>query len=191
VPFRDLIDELNFGFMGVLEARKNKFIFLSDTLYMNLADSGALAGPLFSSAHADFKLFIFDPEVGYRLAGGEAASLDVLGGIRYWHLRTRLEFRPGLLPGTEVERSKNWVDAVGGLRGRAHLSPRWFLVGKGDLGGGGSDFTYQLFGGIGANVGSRASLILGYRHLKADYDADGFLFDMAIKGPVLGFSIRF
>ena len=191
VPFSKVIDQVNFGFMGTFEAHKNKFTLLADLLYMDLGDSQANAGPLFSSAEANFKEFILDPEVGYRLAETKGASLDVVGGIRYWHARMRLELHPGVLPGTEVEGSRNWMDAVGGLRGRAHLSPRWFVTGKADFGGGGSDFTFQFFGAIGANVGKRASLIVGYRYLKVDYDAEGFLFDMAMKGPLFGLGFRF
>ena len=189
--FSDIIKDLNFGFMAVLEARKNRFIFLNDLVYMNLADSQDLSGPLFSSVKTDLKAFILDPEVGYRLVESDGGSLDVLGGIRYWHLSTRLEFRPGLLAAREVDGSRNWVDAVAGLRGKAQLSPRWFLTGKADVGGGGSHLTFQLFGGIGANVGKRAALVFGYRYLDVDYDKDGFIFDMAIKGPILGFSFRF
>ena len=190
----DIISNLNFAFMGAFEARKNKFVLLTDILYVNLADSNARPGPLFSSAHTDFKAFILDPEVGYRLAEKQGASLDVLAGIRFWHLSTRLELRPGVLPATQLDGSKNWVDPVFGLRGKIPLSPRFFLTAKGDLGGFGvgSHFTWQLFGGLGINVGKRAALVLGYRNLDVDYsDNNGFLFDMAIRGPMLGFGFKF
>jgi hypothetical protein len=189
--FVDIIDEVNFGFMGAFEARKNRFIFLTDLMYLNLSDGSATPGPLFSSVKVDFKAFILDPEVGYRLLEGEGGSIDAVVGFRYWHLRTRLEFRAGILPDTEVTRTKNWADVVGGLRGRAKLSEKWFLTGKGDVGGGGSDITYQLFGGVGFNLCEKGSLVLGYRYLKVDYDNDDFLFDMSLKGPMLGFTFRF
>jgi len=58
-------------------------------------------------------------------------------------------------------------------------------------GGGGSQFTYQLFGGIGFQLTRHFSLTGGYRHLKVDYDKDGFLFDVALHGPVFGMGIKF
>ncbi|HSE99208.1 MAG TPA: hypothetical protein VLD57_13145 [Blastocatellia bacterium] len=189
--FSDIIDEVNFGFMGTFEARKNKFMFLTDMLYINLSDSEATPGPLFSSVKADFKVFILDPEVGYRVAEKNGASLDLLGGLRYWHVNLRLDFREGVLPAVEAERSKNWVDAVGGLRVRAPLSERWFVVGKVDLGGGGSDFTYQFVGAVGVDVAKSVSLLFGYRYLSVDYDKDDFLFDMSLKGPIIGARFRF
>jgi hypothetical protein len=129
--------------------------------------------------------------VGYNLARREGAALDVVGGIRYWHLSVELDFSAGTLPAAGASGSRNWVDAVVGLRGKAHLSPRWFVVGKGDFGGGGSNFTYQLFGGVGAQICKSVSLVVGYRDLDVDYDRSGFKFDMAIKGPVLGVGIKF
>jgi hypothetical protein len=184
---------LNFGFMGTFEARKNKFVILTDLQFSNLGTDRPSPGPFFSGAEADFRTFILDTEAGYRILDNpeKGAFVDVLGGIRYWHLRTDLTFNAGLLPGVTATRSRGWVDGVAGLRGRAHLSPRWFVTGKGDLGGGGSNFTYQLFGGVGVLVGKRYALIGGYRYLDVDYNKDNFLFDMALHGPVFGFGIKF
>ena len=185
--------DLNFGFMSTFEARRNRFVILTDLQYSNLGSSNSTPGPLFSGTESDFKTFILDPEVGYRILQNpeKGASLDVLGGVRYWHLKTDLTFNPGLLAGVTITRSRDWVDGVAGLRGRAQLSPRWFITGKGDLGGGGSNFTYQLFGGAGFLVGSRYALIGGYRYLNVNYNKDDFLFDMALHGPILGFGIKF
>src|SRR6266550_7698579 len=58
--------ELNFGFMGTFEARKNKFIILTDLQYSDLATEKGNPGPLFSSTRASFKTFVLDPEIGYR-----------------------------------------------------------------------------------------------------------------------------
>src|SRR5262249_49610204 len=60
---------LNFGFMSTFEARKDRFVLLTDLQYSNLGTDRPTPGPLFSSATADFKTFVLDPEVGYRIAG--------------------------------------------------------------------------------------------------------------------------
>jgi hypothetical protein len=184
--------ELNFGFMATFEARKNKFVFLTDLQYSDLSTEKGNPGPLFSSTRASFKTFVLDPEVGYRILDNEkGAFVDVLGGIRYWHVNGNIAFRAGILPAAEASRSRSWVDGVVGLRGKAALSERWFVAGKADLGGGGSNFTYQLFGGVGLNVGERLALIGGYRDLNVNYNKDGFLFDMSLHGPVVGLGIKF
>jgi hypothetical protein len=184
--------EINFGVMGTFEARKDKLIFLTDLQYSDLASEKGNPGPFFSSTRASFKTFVLDPEIGYRLLdNGKGATIDVLGGIRVWHLNANLAFRAGILPAVEVSRSRGWVDGVVGLRGKAALSQRWFVTGKADLGGGGSKFTYQLFGGVGVNVGKRFAFVGGYRDLNVNYDKDGFLFDMSLHGPIFGVGMKF
>ena len=185
--------DLNFGFMATFAARKNRFIILTDLQYSNLGTDRVTPGPLFSSARADFKTFVLDPEVGYRLVDNpeKNASIDVLGGIRYWHLKTDLTLNPGLLSAVTASRSRAWVDAVAGLRANTDITKRIFLTGKTDLGGGGSHFTYQLFGAVGLHMGKHFSLIGGYRHLSVNYNRDGFLFDTVLAGPVFGLAIRF
>ena len=61
-----------------------------------------------------------------------------------------------------------------------------FLLGKADIGGGGSKFSYQLFGGFGFRVLPKFALVGGYRSLSVNYDKDNFLFDTTLSGPVLG-----
>jgi hypothetical protein len=191
--FRDVFDALNFAFMGTFEARKGKFISLTDLEYVSVSDEKATPGPLFSTVDAGFKTFIFDQEVGYRLLENpeKGASLDVLGGARVWHVSTDFEFGAGILPATRIQASRNWVDAVGGLRGKMALSQKMFLTGKFDLGGGGSKFTWQVFGGAGYNLNPRIALIFGYRVLDVDYDKNNFVYDMNQRGPILGVGFKF
>lgn len=185
--------DLNFGFMGTFEARKNKFVILTDFQYSNIGAERATPGPLFSNARAEFKTLVLDPEVGYRIVENreKGAFVDVLGGIRYWHLESELTFDTGLLTAVTRTNSRGWVDGVAGVRARTHLWKRVFVLGKVDLGGGGSNFTYQLFGGAGVLVGKRYALIAGYRDLDVNYNKDGLLFDNALHGPVFGFRIGF
>lgn len=191
--FSDIFHSLNFAFMAVFEARKDKFVVITDLEYVSLEDDRATPGPLFSDVNARIKTFIFDPEVGYRLFEDpeKGAFVDVVGGARIWHISTDFTFGPGILPGTQVDASRTWVDGVGGLRGKAALSEKVFLTGKFDLGGGGSKFTYQLFGGGGYNVTQNIALILGYRVLDVNYDRNNFVYDINQRGPIVGVGFKF
>src|SRR5687768_2439908 len=191
--FRDVFDALNFAFMGTFEARKGKFISLTDLEYVSVSDEKATPGPMFSTVDAGFKVFIFDQEVGYRVLENpeKGASLDFLGGARVWRVKTDFEFGAGILPATRIEASRSWVDAVGGLRGKMALSQKMFLTGKFDLGGGGSQFTWQVFGGAGYNLSPKIALIFGYRVLDVDYDQNNFVYDMNQRGPIVGLGFRF
>ena len=77
-------------------------------------------------------------------------------------MKTDLQFVAGILPAARIEASRSWVDAVGGLRGKMALSEKLFLTGKFDLGGGGSKFTWQVFGGGGYNINPKFALTFGY-----------------------------
>ena len=189
--FGDIFDKLNFGFMAALEARKNRFGLFTDLLYLKVSAENATPGALFSSVKLTQKVFMLEEAVAYRLYEKNGSSVDAMAGIRFWHLNTRLLFTPGISPEVEADRSKNWVDGLAGLRGRAYVSKSIFVFGRGDVGGGGSDLTYQLIGGGGLTFRERFSFLLAYRYLHVNYDRDNFLFDIGIKGPAIGFGIKF
>lgn len=191
--FGDIFDSLKFALMGTFEARKGKLVFLTDLEYVSIEDDKATPGPLFSNVNAKFKTFIFDPEVGYRIFhdADNGAFVDVLGGIRVTHVSTDLDFGAGILPAINVQGSRTWVDAVGGLRGNAPLSKKIFVTGKFDLGGGGSNFTYQVFGGAGYSINEKVALIFGYRVLDVNYNKDNFIYDMNQRGPIMGLGFKF
>ena len=127
------------------------------------------------------------------LAAGRAGTLDIIGGIRVWHLETDLDFGAGILSARTLSESRNWVDPVIGSRFTANLSPKIFLFGKGDIGGfgAGSEFTWQVLGGGGYRLNERYSLLLGYRYMSVDYRKDNFIFDVNMLGLFTGVNIRF
>ena len=192
--FSDIIDELNFGALVAFEAKWDKWKFLTDTVYLNLSDDRTTPGPLFSGFQATSKTFILDPELGYTIAGNEAAALDVMGGFRLWHLDNSIELREGDQR-VRASNTHTWADPVVGMRLKASLSRAVFVTAKADVGGFGigSDLTYQLFGGLGLNLGSSLTTVIGYRHLYVDYrrTSNDFVFDAALSGLVMGFGFRF
>jgi hypothetical protein len=190
--FRNILDHLHFALMGFADVTwNNKVVVLSDVLYTDIRGERATPGPLFSSVSPNQKLFLFTPETGYRMLDSGRASVDVVGGIRYWHLKTELAFQSGLLPGTTVREGRGWVDGIVGFRGTAYLPRHWWVTGYADAGGGGSNFTYQILGLGGVDIHQRYALAFGYRYLNVDYDRNHFLFDVAMKGPLLGFAFKF
>jgi len=190
--FVNVLDHLHFAFMNLVDASwNNKFVVLTDLIYTDVRGHDATPGPLFSSVKPNQKLFLLTPDAGYRILDTSRTSVDVVGGIRYWHLKTDLQFQPGRLPGIEVKEGRSWVDGIFGLRGKTYLSANWWVTGYGDVGGGGSNLTYQIFGTASVDIHRHYALAFGYRYLKVDYDKDRFLFDTAMKGPLFGFTFKF
>ena len=187
----DLLSHFQFGFMGGFEAHRKKLIFPSDLMYISLDDSKDLSGPAYATASAGSKMFLFSPQAGYRLIQKKGMSVDALAGIRYWHTSSTLQFTPSQLPAIERNDSKDWVDAIAGVRAQVQLSKRFSLLGRADIGGGGSDLTYQLLGGVDIAATEKISVLVGYRYLFVNYDKDGFLFDGALHGIPMGVAFRF
>jgi len=191
--FRDIFKNLNFAAMGSFEARKGKWSFVGDAMYMSLSGQRVTPSPFFSDIDVEVKEIILDPVVAYRVMNLERGHIDLLGGARIWHVKTHLTFQPRILPLVDVEGSKNWVDPIVGARGVASVSPRVFLFGRFDMGGFGinSDFTGQAFGGVGYQWKPRVALIGGYRYLRVDYVNEGFIFKTAMSGLNVGAKFNF
>ena len=182
-------DNFAIGFMVAVDARKGRFVILNDMIWANLTSEKDTVGPLYSTTKVGTKLFIIDPEAGYRFVNSEKGSIDVLGGVRVWSVEASLNATTGVLPGFDVAQRKTWAAPVIGVRGVANVTPRFFLAGKFDIGGAGigADLTTQLYGAAGYKFTKHFALLGGYRWLQVDYDdEEGFLFDTTMSGVMIG-----
>jgi hypothetical protein len=193
--FGDIWSDLTFAAMGTFQGRWNRWVLLTDGLFINLSTDRTREGSvLSSSAEAKVKLFIFDPEFGYQVLRKDGVELNVLGGGRLWSLKNDLRFAGTVIGPINVEHRRTWIDPVVGAQFRADLPHNLYVTAKGDIGGfhAAADTDWQAFGGVGVRFNDRVSGIVGYRHLGIDYSSNnGFLFDTALKGLVLAVGIRF
>jgi len=201
VSFSDLLDNLEMGFMGLFTAQKGPWTLGLEAVYMELESGGDfdITGPG-GIIHTDGKLdvtssmFIAQGSVGYRLLD-DATKLDVIGGLRYTKLDVDLEVRRYSPPPFSGKRSedgsKEWVDAVVGLRVQHPLTDNLTLLGYADVGGGGSDLTYQAIAGVNWEFAEDYTAKLGYRLMYWDYEDDGVVWDVTASGLYLGLGIRF
>jgi opacity protein-like surface antigen len=178
VPFSDIWDNLDVGILGRFEARRNRVGFWADTTYIKLGVSVAGDRPILGQLglKSDVRSVLSEGIVFYRVTTGGSrggAWLDVLGGVRYVGTTSQLK---GKLPdGTDLSSTKqtiDWVDGLVGARFHVPLGSRLGLHGRGDVAGLGSDFSWNLLGGVDVALGERWALGAGYRHLDVDYDKD-------------------
>jgi hypothetical protein len=188
----DVLDHLHLAGMGTFEVRGEKWRFLADTLYVNLRGQKGIPDPGATSVEVSPRTFFFDPEFGYAVFRHETVDIDVMAGIRTWHLKNELQFTQG---GGQLtfEHSKGWTDPIVGLRFNSDFAKHWFATGKADIGGfsAAARLDWQAFGGLGYKLNDTIVVTGGYRYLSVDYSNEGFTFDTAMKGVIVGIGFRF
>jgi hypothetical protein len=184
VSFTEGAEDFEFGFAGLLEIRRHPWVLRTDFFYVSLSDEQATsAGNTLTVGQDELMLH---PEVGYTLLARPWGGVDGLIGARYWNLGVDLSG-----PSQGVSADRNWVDGTVGANFHYQPGEKWRFVAKADLGAGGSDLTWQLYGGAGYNLGRCCALVAAWRHLDVDYDKDAFLYDVQLSGPTVGVTLRF
>ena len=185
----DVLENLSAVFTVHFEAQKRDWTFFTEYQYVDLDPSVEIASV--ANADIDFQNQLGEVGVAYRVATFGINDLEVLGGARYTRqdLKVNLSFGPVLVDVTET-----WWDGFIGLRIFTHISDNWTFIGRGDIGGGGSDFLWNLVGMFDYQFKDWGSVFFGYRWLDYDYDSgsglDRYAFDALQQGPLLGLSFH-
>jgi hypothetical protein len=191
--FSDIFDDLQPSGMLFYTARKGRFGVTGDIQYVEtLAKSNALA-PLFGREELRSKSFILSVLGEYLVYEDARAKVRIAGGARLWSVDMELDLSSGLLPGREIKGDETWIDPLVGMSGVLDIGPKVFLRGWAFVGGFGigSDFTADLFGGIGYRFTDSISSTLGYRWVKVDYEGSDFLYDVRQDGIAAGIGFSF
>lgn len=157
-----------------------------------------------------FQMAIIEAGAAYEIGSLGPVAFDVLAGARYWYQKLDLgldlagtvnlgDLVVGRARAIARSGSVDWIDAFAGLRARVSLAPNHHLQLRGDLGAGGSKFTWQALATYAYDFkttnGVTYSAVIGYKALYVDYVQGSGLsryeFDMLQHGPVLGLSVRF
>jgi hypothetical protein len=201
VPASDLLENLEMGGLGGLFARRGKWTFLVDGLYLDVAGdrsaTGTLRpdGPVQVSLEGELQLkaWTVTPAVTYRVFENERLGLDILAGARYLSLEAdvKLEVTAPVQQVLEFSKSGTAWDAIVGARGDLALAGKWFAPFHLDVGTGETDITWQGVGGVGYRFG-KVDIVAVYRFLSWDFEDDSeVLNDLNASGPLAGVRIRF
>jgi hypothetical protein len=174
----DVLDQFDIAVMGLFEARRAPWAVRADVFFVNLGDD-------VEAATIEQNQLMLQPELGRTIVAGSGGSIDLLIGARYWSLDVDITAGSNQLSGGE-----EWIDATAGAAWRFQPARSWHLFVKGDLGGGGSQFTWQAYGGAGYDLGRCCALSALYRYLDVDYEED-VVYDVHLNGPALGVTLRF
>jgi opacity protein-like surface antigen len=195
IDFSEVFDAIDWfppPVMFVGEVRYDRFAFLTDFIYLGLEGDGTGPGGLLS-AELDMSTIVWTFGGAYRVVQNDPVTLDLLAGGRLWNLDAEVTIAAlgGALRGSD---SKTWVDPIIGIAGQINLGDGFAIAAEGDVGGFGvaADLDWQVVGTVQYHVDDSIALEAGYRYLAVDYDDDdGFLFDVAMHGPIIGASFRF
>lgn len=187
----DVLDHLKFAAFGSLEARKDRLVVLSDLTYAKLGASTGIEVRDVDLIDVELNAATFTATLlgGYRVAEGQF-DIDLLAGGRLVINSTDLVLS-GPQRTVEGEVTETWVDAIIATQIGVPVSSKTSLSLYGDMGGGASDFTWQLSAGVSHRVSERWALTAGWRYYSVDYDKGAFLYDVTQHGPVIGARFEF
>ena len=193
----DLLSHFRFGLMGVLTAEHNRWVFLSDLMWIRLEANQQKVLPLPGEPQLTAQVkswqLLVNPEFGYRFLNGEKIKMDALPfGVRFWHLGSSLGLSSSM-QGRTFSGSQNWADPVMGARIIVPFTPRTQALIWGDAGGwgAGAQLDYNIVGALEFKLTPKWTLDAGWRYLYVNYLSGRFLYKTAYSGVAAGVSYNF
>jgi len=141
--FSDVLENLNIGGFVNVWGRSDRFVFSGDVMYVDTTDSHTF-GPLpalpvpvppgtIVDGSVDTKQFMATLMGGYRIYDTPEFTLDVLGGVRFWHISNDVTVSALGMSRTYGE-SFGWVDPVIGARAFLPLTDKLSVQAQADIG---------------------------------------------------------
>ena len=191
ISFNDLLDVLDAAFMIHVEGGKGNWSAFGDLTYLKTSDSTERT--LFF-VDSESKQLFFDGAVAW-WPGGAGSNFNLYGGLRLSDFDDRYTFRlvTDNTPVGERRSTKDYYDALLGLRYRFDFSDRWALLTQADASFGDSEGTYLLRASLAWTVGKRQQnrVLFGYQYKTAEFKDDDLRLDFDYQGPMVGFNFRF
>ena len=206
-----ILENVDFVFMGTLGAHNGRWGAFTDLLYLDLSGSKSnsrefmLGGkPIPGGTSADVALgmkgVVWTLGGEYRVVGGSGLTLDMLGGARLVDIEQELSWvisgslgplAPPARTGVGKAEISYW-DGIVGLKGRYTIeqAPKWSLPFYIDVGTGDSDLTWQAFAGVSYAFGW-GELSAGWRYLDYELKSGTPIKDFNFSGAMVGATFRF
>jgi len=190
--FSDLVSDLHFAAMGTFAVRKGNWGAIIDAIYIDLHDTVPTPQEtVFGEAKVALGEQLYSGLITYRIYNAHKTSVDFGWGGRYYRIDTDLELTSGAAQGRSASATVNWWDWLAGVRVVGHPSKRWSLTGYADIGGGGSQLTWEAIAGADFAFNKTVSMAFGYRYLAIDYEKNKLLYNVSMAGPYLGLGFHF
>lgn len=213
----DYLSKLNFVAMFAADAQYDRFSLLTDLIYSDAGTgstnvtslnffglpSRPIGRTLEVSTSTTLKLLIWTLSGGYTVARGDWGNFNVLAGFRYLGVNANSSYNLALtVVGPRgngatfggigsISGSRDIWNGIAGFRGRIRLPvDGLFIPFYFDIGGGGSDLTWQIATGLGYQTGW-AGVSLLYRNLSFEQGGSSVARHLNLDGPLLMVNFTF
>jgi hypothetical protein len=201
----DILEALDFAFMGYGDARKGPWSVFADFMYVDLSDDesrvrtitgpgGIIEIPINVRTEVGLEASVFTFGGAYTVYRAGGFSMDAFLGARYLDTDVSLSWQfanpPLFLPQTgSLDQSSEIFDAIIGVKGRYRFAENWFVPYYLDIGTGDSEITWQALAGVGYAF-DWGDVSLNYRYLS--YQPEGqFVDDLNLYGLAAGVTFHF
>ena len=211
VSASDILNALNFAFMGALSAQKGDWGLATDVNYLDLSASdkrsrdltvGGADLPVGVTAKADLGVtgWLWTTEGSYRVVDEPDYTMDLVAGVRLlnlaedlkWSLTGNLGNPPIIARSGKSHVSDNIWDAIVGVKGRATFGAekKWFVPYYVDIGTGDSDLTWLGMLGAGYSF-DWGDVLAVWRYVDYEMPSKDPIQDLYFNGPAFGVSFHF
>ena len=200
LSFNEILDNLDLGFMGYFEHRRDKWSFIGDLAYLKIEDdASASLGPLTLDVDIELEHTVLEVFAGYNVLerdyGESKMNMDVLVGARHILIESDVSAEVSLLlPFGPRSIDEDWTDAVIGVRFRNTYQNGWSSKVWIDVGEGSDSSSYQLMAFVSYQKSDSWKLFGGYRYLNLEYEKGSgtsrFGVDLDYSGPMFGASYQ-
>jgi hypothetical protein len=217
IGFGELVPHLHFAVMGTADAQYGRFSLLTDIMYLSLGGTGSritsvnfpnhpripISGAAQASAGMNLQAVVWTLAGGYTVVTGDWGNFDVIAGFRYLSVNARINYSLALtITGPRgngatfggigsVSGNAGIWNGIGGFRGRIRISnTALFIPYYFDIGGGGSNLTWQISSGLGYHL-PLGDVSVTYRYLTFDQGNSAIVQKLSIRGPMLALNLAF
>jgi hypothetical protein len=185
LSFSDALENLDFAFMGVVEASKGRWTLLGDFAQTNLSFSKSTPGPAFDGIDADIKLQVLNAYALYEVSNDSTWTFDLGAGVRWFNTDSTLALLGAA--GRTARFNDSWFDPVIAGRLSFDITEKWSGVAFFDYGGfrSGSE-SWQIALTARYAFSEQWSLVAGYRLLDLKHGPSDDEFKFSQSGPVIG-----
>jgi len=188
----DVLGDLNFAFMGLIEAQKGRFSLIGDLLYSSISmDADRPRGVVYDESVIKTNVTALSGYGMYRITTDPRLALDLGGGFRAFSVDTTASLLGGNRETISIGGDASWVDPLAAARLIVAFNEKWSGTLFADFGGAGSSETWQGIASVNYALNDHWTMNAGYRTMSIEKDIGNIPTTVELSGPLIGFSYNF